>query len=362
MPVAATRLFVKPASSHVDTSGMPRPAPTGCSVARRVVVGAIMAAALTSCGASADSELETSEPAVEQSFGVATFRATREADIALDNLVCVHDTDLDDETLEQNSPKWSCGFDLRGVSRDVTGHADYDLVVHRDGCWTSQQGGGSSGESTLSPGRLSGCLPADMRGVTLSIRPADGGGSKAPRPSSSSLAGEYAALSQTNRERSSRSYRALERALQPETFEDFVATSKASRRLIRAKVGDTAEDHRGRQRPAVRGAQCRARVECSLAWQQAPVGLLGTALGAEGEEDIVQQSKELFKVLFSDSRLQVATITAWGTVSDIGGKSSDAPILRISCDRTASRRIDWDSVEKKGLSVLCRYRRLADFD
>jgi hypothetical protein len=64
---------------------------------------------------------------------------------------------------------------------------------------------------------------------------------------------------------------------------------------------------------------------------------------------------ELFGALFSDPKLQQASLTSWIDQQTVGGKVVLWPALRISCDRAANAQIDWGNVTPDGLRHLCSY-------
>src|SRR4051794_31431776 len=70
---------------------------------------------------------------------------------------------------------------------------------------------------------------------------------------------------------------------------------------------------------------------------------------------------ELFKTLFTDPRLQSATLVPHGVVTTPGGKEVNRPVMRMTCDRAANRQIDWDviaSTRPDGFKSLCHYEPL----
>jgi hypothetical protein len=306
--------------------------------------------------------MKVSNSEVEKAFSVAAMSSLRGSTTALEHLGCAHDPNLDDESYEENSPKWTCGGDFWTRNLSAGGHLSYDVAVDANRCWTGRQGGGSFGDRAAMPRELAGCLPKDGTGELLSIKAAKTSEAPKARPTASQLEADYEALSRSNGEMEKRLRASLARSLQPATFEDFSATAPEVRRLIRAKVGKTAEDHRGHERPTVRSVRCSRRRTCRLAWQEGPVGLVASKLGLKAEKVMLEDLKEVFGVLFTDHHLRAATITIWGPVTDIGGRSSDAPALRVSCTRAASRRIDWRNVKREGLMALCHYRPLVDLE
>ena len=49
-------------------------------------------------------------------------------------------------------------------------------------------------------------------------------------------------------------------------------------------------------------------------------------------------------MLFTDPKFHPGTLSGWGSVTNIGGKSSWARFFTISCDKRAANQIDWDWV------------------
>jgi hypothetical protein len=81
-----------------------------------------------------------------------------------------------------------------------------------------------------------------------------------------------------------------------------------------------------------------------------------------GQDEVLRDQIPIWKMLFSDRKLKRATLIPHSTVTSVGGKESNEPILRVTCDRAANRQIDWDNVDEDGIKALCAYRELVRFD
>ena len=92
------------------------------------------------------------------------------------------------------------------------------------------------------------------------------------------------------------------------------------------------------------------------------LGILGKVLHVEGTplSELTESVTKIFKALFSDRRLQQATVTSWIDVETVGGKLRKWPALRVMCERSAAEQIDWERVTPDGLKQLCDVSTLPD--
>jgi hypothetical protein len=112
---------------------------------------------------------------------------------------------------------------------------------------------------------------------------------------------------------------------------------------------------------AVRGVACLDRAVCTVAYDDVDPEhhpILSRIFGSgvnNAEFQLVQPMTELFNALFSDPKLERATVTSWIDLQTVGGKVVLWPALTISCDRHAADQIDWSNVSPAGLNQLCAY-------
>jgi hypothetical protein len=117
---------------------------------------------------------------------------------------------------------------------------------------------------------------------------------------------------------------------------------------------------------AIRSVDCANRTTCTIAYDDVdpenhPIlsAILGSGVN-DPEVQLIRPMTELFRALFSDPKLQQASLTSWIDQQTVGGKVVLWPALRISCDRAANAQIDWGNVTPDGLRHLCSYSLLPD--
>lgn len=130
----------------------------------------------------------------------------------------------------------------------------------------------------------------------------------------------------------------------------FVAEDSAVVSLFEEEMG--ADPEFGDSR--VRESACN-RITCTVQYNaDTPV--------FNAEKELLNNMRPIFKELFRDKRLKLAKLVPYGETTSVGGKKSVSPVMRISCDRAANQQIDWDSVDHKGMKVLCEYTALVGFE
>lgn len=147
---------------------------------------------------------------------------------------------------------------------------------------------------------------------------------------------------------------------------NFKATNELARLLVNVRLGEENVD--GKRR--VRSVNCINRTTCTIGYMEDPTGSLFEELfesndepedAAQTERAFFDSMAKLFKTLFKDRRLQSATLVAHGGVISPGGKESTAPIMRMTCTRSAHRQINWDRIAYErpdGFKQLCRHELL----
>lgn len=90
----------------------------------------------------------------------------------------------------------------------------------------------------------------------------------------------------------------------------------------------------------------------------------GDVLGAiiSPEEELFEDQRYVWEIAFRDPKLEVLELTALGKATSTGGKTSTVPVLRITCNAATNDKINWDKVQVDGISELCIYQELVNFD
>lgn len=135
-----------------------------------------------------------------------------------------------------------------------------------------------------------------------------------------------------------------------EDFEFTKATSAQVRALVNDRLGSDAD---GTAR--VRSVDCSNRKTCVVRYVvDEPV--------VDVSREILEDQRPVWGEMFKDRQLANARLEAYGTTVSSGGKDSVGAVLRLTCDREANRRIDWDNVTAEGMRDLCDYRALVNVD
>jgi hypothetical protein len=101
--------------------------------------------------------------------------------------------------------------------------------------------------------------------------------------------------------------------------------------------------------------ECIAGV-CTARFKVDVLGLFNT------QDELMEEVRDPFAAMFEGKQAKMAIVVLEGDVESIGGKSSVAPILRVTCTREANREIDWENVDNEGLEALCEWDELVNFD
>jgi hypothetical protein len=99
-------------------------------------------------------------------------------------------------------------------------------------------------------------------------------------------------------------------------------------------------------------ANCDSQKTCTISYAiEEPIR------GASGKADteMIEPTRQIWKALFTDPTFQSGTITVSGPTTAMGGKPATDVYFSLTCDRRAAARIDWDTVDGKGLRTLCSY-------
>ena len=103
-------------------------------------------------------------------------------------------------------------------------------------------------------------------------------------------------------------------------------------------------------------ADCTGERNCTIAYtvQQPMAGLWYNERVADLQ--LVEPTRQIWKALFADPQFQSGTIRVRGPVTTIGGKAESGTYYLLTCDRDAASHIDWNSVDGKGIRILCDYQ------
>jgi hypothetical protein len=98
---------------------------------------------------------------------------------------------------------------------------------------------------------------------------------------------------------------------------------------------------------------CTGERNCTIAYTvQQPMG----GLWDKADLQLVEPTRQIWKVLFTDPQFQSGTIKVRGPVTTIGGKAETGAYYLLTCDRDAASHIDWNNVDGKGIRTLCDYQ------
>jgi hypothetical protein len=154
---------------------------------------------------------------------------------------------------------------------------------------------------------------------------------------------------------------ANEPAQQEQTREETKAAEpreqpfRATRIQISAFLVEELGDETDYDRPRVRRVECPTRDRCIVQYSaDTPV--------FDVEDMLLEEQRPIWEKLFSDSRLEAATLVPHGMVTSVGGQESVSPVMRVTCNRAAHRQIDWDNVDADGMRALCNFVALVDFE
>jgi len=100
-------------------------------------------------------------------------------------------------------------------------------------------------------------------------------------------------------------------------------------------------------------ANCDSQKTCTISYTiEEPIG---GASSSKADTEMIEPTRQIWKALFTDPTFQSGTITVSGPVTSISGKPATDIYYSLTCDRRAAGRIDWDTVDGKGLRTLCSY-------
>lgn len=133
----------------------------------------------------------------------------------------------------------------------------------------------------------------------------------------------------------------------------FTGTSRSARVVARQSYGADQYGKNDEGVQLVRDADC-GPTYCMIS-------LRPTTPLFDAEEEVLNDTRPLFRKLFRLKTLQDATITIYGKVTTVGGKEEVSQVGEISCTRKAARQIDWSNVEPDGLKELCSWAQLANY-
>jgi hypothetical protein len=119
--------------------------------------------------------------------------------------------------------------------------------------------------------------------------------------------------------------------------------------LVLDELGDDAPGDRSR----IRRVKCVQRV-CSVHYN-ANEAILDAA------KETIDDQRWIWQHMFADLNVREATLVPWAETTSVGGKKSDDPIMRVTCDRQANAQIDWENVTDDGVKELCTYVPLVNF-
>jgi len=100
-------------------------------------------------------------------------------------------------------------------------------------------------------------------------------------------------------------------------------------------------------------ANCNGETNCRITYTVKEPAGISTDL------ELIVPTAQIWKGLFEDSNFQNGTIEVEGPLTSVGGVSSNGPLFRLSCDRSAASQINWDNVDGNGLRTLCQYTKQA---
>jgi hypothetical protein len=109
----------------------------------------------------------------------------------------------------------------------------------------------------------------------------------------------------------------------------------------------------------LRKVSCHMETECTVAlddYTPQKAGKITTflGLGRSTTEQLFEDPDKIFAALFADGHMQEATVIPWVELETNGGKGVRWPAIRVVCDASAAKQIDWDRVSPTGIEELCK--------
>lgn len=99
-------------------------------------------------------------------------------------------------------------------------------------------------------------------------------------------------------------------------------------------------------------ANCDSQKTCTISYTiEEPIA----GASSKADTEMIEPTRQIWKALFTDPTFQSGTITVSGPVTSIGGKPATDIYFSLTCDRRAAGRIDWDTIDGKGLRTKCSY-------
>jgi hypothetical protein len=99
-------------------------------------------------------------------------------------------------------------------------------------------------------------------------------------------------------------------------------------------------------------ANCDTQKTCTISYTiEEPIG----GASSKADTEMIEPTRQIWKALFADPTFQSGTITVSGPVTAIGGKPATDIYFSLTCDRRAAGKIDWDTIDGKGLRMRCSY-------
>jgi hypothetical protein len=83
------------------------------------------------------------------------------------------------------------------------------------------------------------------------------------------------------------------------------------------------------------------------------------AVGDNSGSELIAPTRQLWKAMFEDPKLQDAQIIVSGPTNTIGGKHEKGVYFSLSCTRMDDEQINWNSVQPSGIETICDYIPLA---
>lgn len=75
-----------------------------------------------------------------------------------------------------------------------------------------------------------------------------------------------------------------------------------------------------------------------------------------GEDEVLRAQRPIFNQFFQDRSARALQLLPQTTLVSVGGQRDRGTLLKIKCDRSANRQIDWQVIDEDGMKALCEYQ------
>jgi hypothetical protein len=94
---------------------------------------------------------------------------------------------------------------------------------------------------------------------------------------------------------------------------------------------------------------CTKRENCAIDYT------VKAAVGDNPGSELIAPTRQLWKTMFEDPKLQDAQIIVSGPGTSVGGKHGKRVYFSLLCNRADDEQINWDSVQPSGIETVCEY-------